>query len=68
MEVPIISTKAQSSNSKRRVLIRTITIVLYLKVTDKTRADIKGGTLIQYEGKVKFSMMQWLTSMYEETH
>ena len=36
---------------------------LYLKVTDKTRADIKGGTLIQYEGKVIFSMMQCFTSM-----
>ena len=24
------------------------------QVTDKTRADIKGGTLIQYEGKVIF--------------
>ena len=37
--------------------------ILYLKVTDKTRADIKGGTLIQYEGKVIFSMMQCFTSM-----
>ena len=27
---------------------------LILQVTDKTRADIKGGTLIQYEGKVIF--------------
>ena len=24
-----------------------------MEVTDKTRADVKGGTLIQYEGKAK---------------
>ena len=24
-----------------------------MEVTDKTRSDIKGGTLIQYEGKVQ---------------
>ena len=30
------------------------------QVTDKTRADIKGGTLIQYEGKVIF--LFWISS------
>ena len=24
-----------------------------MEVTDKTRADVKGGTLIQYEGKLR---------------
>ena len=25
----------------------------FMEVTDKTRADVKGGTLIQYEGKLR---------------
>ena len=34
-----------------------------LQVTDKTRADIKGGTLIQYEGKVIFPKLNICSHM-----
>jgi UTP--glucose-1-phosphate uridylyltransferase len=30
-----------------------------MEVTDKTRADVKGGTLIQYEGMGKFCHFHW---------
>ena len=45
-----------------------------MEVTDKTRADVKGGTLIQYEGKLRLlevaqvSFLKVLNLIYNETN
>jgi UTP--glucose-1-phosphate uridylyltransferase len=35
-------------------------------VTDKTRADVKGGTLIQYEGKLRLLEVAQVPREHEE--
>jgi UTP--glucose-1-phosphate uridylyltransferase len=37
-------------------------------VTDKTRADVKGGTLIQYEGKLRLLEVAQVPREHEEVN
>ena len=37
-----------------------------MEVTDKTRADVKGGTLIQYEGKLRLLEVAQVPKDHEE--
>ena len=41
-------------------------IDLFVQVTDKTRADVKGGTLINYEGKLRLLEVAQVPKEHEE--
>ena len=40
----------------------------FMEVTDKTRADVKGGTLIQYEGKLRLLEVAQVSKIVSNTY